>query len=147
MERDDNVTDAHGAWPRLTHKQIEELSAHGRRRRVAAGEVLFDVGDRVEDLIAILDGRVAIEDDANDAPIAIAGPRCFLGEIGQLTGQASFVRAAAVEPAEVIETPIDALRDVVAGDAALGDMIVRAFLARRWLLIGHGVDGHGVQAL
>jgi thioredoxin reductase (NADPH) len=95
MERDDSVTDAHGAWPRLTREQIEELSGHGRRRRVAPGEVLFDVGDRVEDLIAILDGRVAIEDDADDAPIAIVGPRCFLGEIGQLTGQASFVRAAA----------------------------------------------------
>jgi thioredoxin reductase (NADPH) len=138
MDADDSGADAHGAWPRLTGEQIEELSGRGRHRRVGPGEILFDVGDRVEELIVILDGRVAIEDDAGDEPIAVVGPCCFLGEIGQLTGQASFVRAVAVEPTELLETPIDALRDVVAGDAALGDLIVRAFLARRWLLIGHG---------
>jgi thioredoxin reductase (NADPH) len=134
------TSDMPGAWPRLSDDQILELEPHGERRSVEAGDVLFDVGDIVEDFIVILSGEVAVVGHFGDVEgrIAVHGRGRFLGEIGLLTGQASFVKALAVEPGEVLALPLEALRDVVAFDAELGDLVVRAFLARRWLLIGQG---------
>ncbi len=140
MDQLTETSDMPGAWPRLSDDQILELEPHGERRSVAAGDVLFDVGDIVEDFIVILSGKVAVVGHFGDVEgrIAVHGRGRFLGEIGLLTGQASFVKAVAVEPGEVLALPLEALRDVVAFDAELGDLVVRAFLARRWLLIGQG---------
>jgi thioredoxin reductase (NADPH) len=132
--------DTQGAWLALTDEQLGELMQYGERRRVEAGEVLFDVGDVVEVFIVILAGRVAVAERVGDSErvIAIHGRGHFLGDIGLLTAQAAFFNAVVAEPGEVLTVPVDRLRDVVARDPDLGDLVVRAFLARRSLLIGHG---------
>ena len=91
----DETPDDDGAWPRLTDAQVTRLARAGDRRGFEAGEVLFDVGDIVSELIVILDGRVAIA--AGERVLSVHGPRRFLGELGLLTGQASFVTASAIE--------------------------------------------------
>jgi thioredoxin reductase (NADPH) len=85
----------------------------------------------------ILEGTVEVVDA--DRVLAVAGPRQFLGDIGLLTGQASFAGARAAERGELLDVPVDRLRDVVVRDAHIGDVILGAFLARRWQLIGQGV--------
>ena len=136
----EETPDLQGAWPSLSEGQIGELVAHGTRRPVEAGETLFDVGDVVEHFVVILEGKVAIVGPFGDCErvIGVHGPGRFLGEIGLLTGQASFVKAVVVDRGEVLAVPIERLRDVVARDAELGDLVVRAFLVRRSTLIGHG---------
>ena len=132
----DETPDTDGAWPRLSDEQLAELTPLGHQRPFHAGDVLFKEGDRLEDLLVILDGKVAIADE--ERILSVHGPGRFLGELGLLTGQASFVTASAAESGEVLAVPVERLRELVARDAGIGDVIVRAFLVRRWNLIGQG---------
>jgi thioredoxin reductase (NADPH) len=133
--------DSHGGYPRLDSARIDALSAHGARRRTEPGEVLFGEGDEQYDFFVVLEGKVAIyqgygTDDQE--LIAVHGPGRFLGELSQLTGQAAFFTAVVIEPGEVLVVPVRKLRELVTHDAALGDLILRAYLTRRELLIGLG---------
>jgi thioredoxin reductase (NADPH) len=132
--------DADGAFPRLSDDQIGELSRYGERRATRQGDVLFRQGDERYDFIVVLSGKVAIHDgaDSHGRLIAVHGPRRFLGELSLLTGQAAFFTAQVVEAGEVLVVGVDGLRDVVARDAALGDLVLRAYIQRRWMLIGLG---------
>ncbi|WP_084965493.1 FAD-dependent oxidoreductase [Thermoactinospora rubra] len=149
--------DLHGAYPRLDDQQIAALTKRGRRRSVSPGDILFREGDQVGEFLVVLSGKVAMvesygdgdpDDDAQrgdgkqvlagNRTIAVHGTGRFLGELSLLTGQASFVTAVVLEPGEVLAVPADEVRMLVAGDQALGDLILRAYLARRTLLIRLG---------
>ncbi|MFJ9782764.1 FAD-dependent oxidoreductase [Amycolatopsis sp. NPDC101161] len=134
--------DPHGAFPRLTHEQLETLSAAGERRPVRPGEVLYAQGERSSDWYVVLSGKVAIQHTEGDETrtVRVHGPGRFLGELGLLEGQPSFFTAVAAEPGEVLVVPIDELKRLVTGDPVLGDLILRAYLVRRALIIGSG-DG------
>ncbi|MEA2284879.1 MAG: thioredoxin reductase, partial [Solirubrobacteraceae bacterium] len=133
--------DRTGAFPRLNPGQIEALARYGERRPTQAGEVLFREGDREYDLHVILGGKVAIVEgygSPRERLIGVHGAGRFLGELNLLTGQASFLTAVVVEPGEVLVVPVERLRELVTQDSALGDLILRAFLLRRYVLIGLG---------
>ena len=132
--------DDSGAHPRLDDEQIRTLEGYGERRTTQAGDVLFKAGERVSELYVILAGTVAIVDGQGDENrvLSIHGRGRFLGELGLLTGQVALVSAVVQQPGEVLAVPLDRLREVVARDAALGDLILRSCLLRRWALIGMG---------
>ncbi|MGN6635564.1 MAG: FAD-dependent oxidoreductase [Oryzihumus sp.] len=135
--------DLYGAYPRLTEVQIAELERRGIRRTVHSGEVLVRSGDPSCDFMVVLSGHVAVVEGAGDAGrvIAVHGPGRFLGEIGMLTGQALLLSEVVREAGEVLDVPIEALRDVVSADPTLGDLILRACLIRRslHLMLGAGL--------
>jgi thioredoxin reductase (NADPH) len=133
--------DTDGAFPRLTDTQVDRIAAHGERCCVKPGDVLFRQGDARYDFFVVLEGRVAIVDGAPLAAnnvIAVHGPRRFLGELSLLTGQVAFFTAVAVTPGAVLAVPVEQVRELVASDPALGDIILRAYIMRRDLLIGRG---------
>jgi thioredoxin reductase (NADPH) len=132
--------DLHGAFPRLSEAQIEALAAHGHRRRTQPGEVLFREGDPSCDFFVILAGKVAIVAGYGEQEhvISVHGPGRFLGELNLLTGQTVFVTAVVREAGEVLVVPVERLRRLVTQDPALGDLILRAYLLRRSLLIELG---------
>jgi thioredoxin reductase (NADPH) len=134
--------DACGAYPRLSDPQLAALAELGQRRAVAPGTMLFGEGDRGRDFFAILSGRVALVEGRGTPAerfIGAHGRGRFIGELGLLTGQAAFYSAVAVQASEVIAVPAGRLRELVTSDAALGDMILRAYLIRRSILISLGV--------
>jgi thioredoxin reductase (NADPH) len=134
--------DTYGAYPRLTQGQLAALGKLGQRRAVPPGGTLFAEGDRNCDFFAILDGTVAVVEargTAEERIISAHGRGRFLGEVGLLTGQAALYSAVASEAAQVLAVPVARLREVVATDAALGDLILRAYLIRRSILISLGV--------
>ncbi|EMD26066.1 FAD-dependent oxidoreductase [Amycolatopsis azurea] len=132
--------DTCGAFPRLTDEQIRALGKAGKRRPVDAGEVLYAQGGRPSEFFVILSGKVAVTEGTGDdtAVVRVHGPRRFLGELGLLEGQPAFVGAVAAEPGEVLAIPVSAVLRLVLGDPLLGDLILRAYLVRRTLLIGAG---------
>jgi thioredoxin reductase (NADPH) len=137
----EETPDTHGGFPRLSEEQIRLLSAHGERRHTQAGEVLFREGDERYDFHVVLEGKVAIIQaygGPDEELIAVHGPGRFLGELSLLTGQAAFFTAVVREPGEVLVVPVERLRELVTQDATLGDLILRAYLIRRELLIGLG---------
>ena len=101
-----------GAYPRLTDAQIAALSRAGPAPPGEAGEVLFSEGDRNCDFFVVLAGQVAMVEGRGtpeERVISVHGPGRFLGELGLLTGEASFYGAVAVEPGEVLVVPVGRL--------------------------------------
>jgi thioredoxin reductase (NADPH) len=136
----EETPDEHGAFPRLSEQQIAQLEPYGERRATERGELLFREGDRDYDFFVVLDGKAAIRSgrEEDERLLAVHGPRRFLGELSLLTGQAAVFSAEVAEPGEVLRVPAGRLRQVVALDAELGDLILRAYLLRREWLIGIG---------
>jgi thioredoxin reductase (NADPH) len=133
--------DRYGAYPRLSDAQLESLDARGQRRRTVAGDVLIREGEEGYDFFVIMEGKVANVEgycSSDERLISVHGPRRFLGELSLLTGQAAFFTSVVREPGEVLQVPVDRLRELVAQDPALGDLILRAYLIRRSILIGLG---------
>jgi thioredoxin reductase (NADPH) len=133
--------DIGGAYPRLTDAQIAELSRYGERRPTTEGEVLIHEGERPPAFYVLLDGTVAVVDGygtAEERQIGLHGPGRFLGELALITGQPAFVTSVVREAGEVLAIPIDRLQEISVHDAKLADLVVRAYLARRELLIELG---------
>ena len=134
--------DSYGAYPRLTADQINRLTALGQQRIVQAQEYIFHAGDRNCDFYVVLSGTIAVvepDSAANSQVISVHGPGRFLGELGLLTGEAAYYGDVALSEAAVLAVPVDRLRELVARDPQLGDLILRAYLIRRSMLVGLGV--------
>jgi thioredoxin reductase (NADPH) len=137
----EETPDLQGAFPRLSDAQIAALDAQGQRRPIQPGDVLFSEGDRESDFFVILAGKVAsVEGKATpeELVIAVHGRGRFLGELSLLTGEGAWYSAVAVDAGEVLAVPVGRLRELVARDPAFGDLILRAYLLRRSILIGLG---------
>ncbi|GHH83694.1 thioredoxin reductase [Streptomyces sulfonofaciens] len=133
--------DRRGAYPRLTPEQLDVLAGYGERRQVGQGAVLFREGAPCEELYAVLGGLVEVVHDFDgpqERTVAVHGPGRFLGELGLLEGRAAFDTAVVREPGEVLAVPVARQRSLVARDPVIGDLVLRAHLARRSLLIGLG---------
>src|SRR6185436_14113049 len=121
---------------------IAILLGRGARRNTKNGDVLYREGDRPYDFVVVLEGKVAVVEgylSPDERVVAVYGRRRFLGEISLLTGQAAFVTAVVVEAGEVLVVPVERLRELVLEDTGLGDIILRAYLQRRSILIEVGV--------
>nr|BFE61062.1 FAD-dependent oxidoreductase [Dactylosporangium thailandense] len=132
--------DRYGAYPRLDDAQIHALAAEGRRHRTQTAEVLIREGEENYDFFVVLAGKVANVDGfgGDERVISVHGPKRFLGELSLFTGQAAFFTSQVREPGEVLRVPVDRLKAVIAQDSNLGDLILKAYLIRRSLLIGRG---------
>ncbi|KIF03442.1 cyclic nucleotide-binding protein [Streptomyces sp. RSD-27] len=125
----------------MTPEQLQDLTAHGERRRVAEGEVLYREGEPFREFLAVLSGTVEILHDhggPEERTVAVQGPGSFLGELGLLEGQAAFDTAVVRQAGEILAVPVERQRALVDRDPVLGDLILRAYLSRRYLLIGLG---------
>ena len=132
--------DRNGAFPRLDDDQRARLLAVGELRKVVPGEVLFTDGDDSYDFFVVESGAVAIVRGLGDENhvIAVHGRHRFLGELNMLTGGRVYLSAVVRDAGEVIQVPIDNLRRLVADDDELSNLILRAFMARRSILIEVG---------
>ena len=104
-------------------------------------EVLFREGDRDCQFFVVLAGMVASVEGygtAEESVISVHGRGRFLGELSLLTGEGSYYTAVAAEEGEVLAVPAGRLRELVACDQGIGDLILRAYLIRRSILIGLG---------
>jgi thioredoxin reductase (NADPH) len=126
-------------FPLLGGEQIEAFRRFGTERAAAAGEVLYRRQDPHPALYVILAGRVRIIDDLgrpHERGIVEYGPGEFVGEYNQLTGQAAYLSAVAVAPARLIEVQQGRLRELMAQEETLSELILRALLRRRAFMIG-----------
>lgn len=132
--------DLYGAYPRLSDDQIAELTPLGEVIGTQAGQVLVREGDLDRAFFVIVEGKVAVVEGLghDERRLGVHGAGRFLGEAGLLTREAAFVSAVVCEAGKVLAVPVRELLRLVSEDAALGDLILRAFLLRRSMLIGLG---------
>lgn len=126
-------------FPRLEPLQLEKVRPYGRVRHVNCRELLFDTGDREVPFFVILSGELEIvrpDRDGEDV-VTVHQPGEFTGEINMLSGRASLVQGRMKTPGEVIELDRAAFRKLLASDADLSELFMRAFIVRRVGLITH----------
>ncbi|HEY7629270.1 MAG TPA: FAD-dependent oxidoreductase [Thermoleophilaceae bacterium] len=120
------------------------LAGLGEERTADVGDVLYRIGDRSYPFIVILEGEVAIHDEAGNE-IVRHGVSGFLGEINLLSGQTVFVTAIVTEPLRYIAVDREVLKELLFDDGPLSDLVLSTFVARRELL--QGVQGLGVEII
>jgi thioredoxin reductase (NADPH) len=136
------AADRRGAFPQLTDEQLAVLRRVGRVSELKAGDVLFRAGDSSYDLVVIESGAAAVVDaygEPGERTLVVHGERRFLGELNLLTGQGAYLTAVMVEPGVVCQVSADALRTILAEEPTLSEIIMRAFLLRRSILLGSQV--------
>jgi thioredoxin reductase (NADPH) len=124
-------------FPRLDAGQIARLMPLGQQRRAEPGEILYDQGDVTHGVFVVLEGSLEVVDvsTAREAILRVVGRGAFTGEVNQLSGRRSLVRCRAREASSVLEIGRANLQRVMQTDAALGELLLRAFLLRRSFLI------------
>jgi len=128
------------AFPALTEAQISRVRSRGKLRRVETGEILFEPGDTSTPFFVLLSGKMEIvqPDLAGERPIATHGPGGFTGEMTMISGRRCLVRGRVTETGEFLELSADEFHSLVARDAELSEIVMRAFILRRLILISRG---------
>jgi thioredoxin reductase (NADPH) len=126
-------------FPTLTAAQISRLRSVSTVRKVQAGDVLFHPGDRNIPFFVVLSGCMEIVQPTltGERLITTHGPAAFTGEVSMISGQPSLVLGRVTESGEFVEMDAQALRSVIARDAELSEILMRAFILRRVALITH----------
>ena len=130
------------AFPTLNDVQIQTLKAYGEVWRTEEGQLLFEVGDPTYRFIVILSGKVAVVERLGNEEnvVAESDANSFLGELNMLTNQAVYLTAVVREAGEVIAITPAALRDIIATEPELSDLIFgrvhRAARAHRGAFVG-----------
>src|SRR5690242_17912715 len=81
-------------FPTLAPRQVARIAGHGRRRPVARGEVLVEVGDRPVPFFVILSGAVEVLRPTHAAEMLIVTHHAgqFSGESNMLSGRGAMAR-------------------------------------------------------
>ncbi len=128
------------AFPVLTAEQINRIRPLSKVRKVNAGEILFEPGDLEIPFFVLLSGSLEIvQPDIHGERLIVnhdAGE--FTGEITMISGRSGLVRGRVTAAGEFLEMSSDQLRTLVARDAELSEIFMRAFILRRVTLINRG---------
>jgi thioredoxin reductase (NADPH) len=124
-------------FPTLTPAQIARLVPHGKKIAIHKGQILAEPGDRHRDLFVVLSGSIEVVRPTmtGEQLVVVIEPGGFTGEMNTLRGVGALSRARVREDGEVLAIPDDQLRTVVQTDARLSELLMRAFILRRVLLV------------
>ncbi len=128
------------AFPVLTAAQIDRVLPIGKVRQVQRGEILFEPGDTNVPFFVLLSGAMEIvqPDLAGERLVATHALGEFTGEMTMISGHRCLVLGRTTEPGEFLELTGDGLRSLIAKDAELSEIFMRAFILRRLELIRRG---------
>jgi thioredoxin reductase (NADPH) len=146
----DEAAEEREAFPLLSTAQAEALRQRSTPDDVLVGDVLFRAGDRDYDFVLIDSGEVEIvRAETPDAPedvVARHGAGRFLGELNMLTGQSAYLTGRVRKAGRIHRLDPEGFRRLMAEDAELSDLILKAFLARRRSL-QHGEGARSLEIL
>lgn len=131
------------AFPTLTADQIDTLRPWGHMREVSAGDILFVEGCQDFAFYVVLAGAVEILEGYPNSPhrVTVHEPGEFVGDADLLSGRSSVVTALVMRDGEVLELSSDALKKVVSELPEISDVLLRAFMTRRSMLVDSDYDG------
>src|SRR6185437_10956937 len=126
------------ASPRLGDELFARLLSYGTPQEIHRGDVLFRPGDEDADLIVVARGSVEVvrtaTADVPAATVAVVDAGGFVGELNLLTGQNVYLLGRVQEGGRVYRVPPERLRQLMASDVELSDIVFKALIARRELL-------------
>src|SRR5262252_4604293 len=129
------------AFPVLTAAQIARIREAGRIRKVELGEILFEPGQTNVPFFVLLSGSLDIvlpDGIGGERAIATHHAGAFTGEMTMISNRGALARGRVSEAGEFIELNSQQLHALVARDAELNEILMRAFILRRILLLSAG---------
>ena len=128
------------AFPILTAEQICRIRPLSKVRSVKVGEILFEPGDSDVPFFVLLSGSLEIVQPSlqGERLIVTHEAGSFTGEITMISGRRSLARGRVTSAGEFLEMSTVAFRTLVARDAELSEIFMRAFILRRVELINRG---------
>lgn len=128
-------------YPELTAAQIDRIRPYGRVERREAGSILFSPGDTETDFVVILSGTLDIlvaDHDGEERLVVRHGAGMFTGEINMFSDRRNIVIGRIVEAGDMLIVKRPEFRRLIAQDAELSELFMRAFILRRTVLIEEG---------
>ncbi|HEY7432859.1 MAG TPA: cyclic nucleotide-binding domain-containing protein, partial [Streptosporangiaceae bacterium] len=126
------------ASPRLGAELFARFLTYGTPHETHRGDVLFRPGDADVDLIVVDRGSVeVVRTETADVPaatVAAVDAGGFVGELNLLTGQNVYLLGRVREGGTVYRVAPERLRQLMANDVELSDIVFKALIARRELL-------------
>jgi len=131
------------AFPTLDDSQVAALAKVGTRRVLGDGEPLFKAGDREYKFFVVERGVVEIVEHSSGETkrVALHERHAFGGDVTLVTGRPALVSAIARGDTEVFEISPGDIRRIMSERPALGELLLRAFIARRELLVASDFQG------
>src|SRR6267154_6234236 len=116
------------AFPVLTAAQISRVRSGSKVREVKKGEILFEPGDTNVPFFVLLSGGMEIvqPDLAGERLVATHALGEFTGEMTMISGHRCLVLGRTTEPGEFLALTGDGLRSLIAKDAELSEIFMRA---------------------
>ncbi len=119
-------------FPAFSPDVLDELSEFGEQEELAAGDVLYRAGEARWDFYVLMEGAVeVVRDDESQQLVVSYGAGQFIGELGLLTGQRTYLTARATRKGTVLVIRHEAFRRLMATKPAISDTIFRALIGRR----------------
>src|SRR3974377_1059116 len=128
-----NLDAATQTFPVLTAAQINRIRPLGKLRNVERGEILFKPNDIGVPFFVLLSGSMEIVQPqlTGERLITTHESGSFTGELSMISGQKCLVLGRVSKAGEFLEVSANGLRALVARDAELSEIIMRAFILRR----------------
>jgi thioredoxin reductase (NADPH) len=123
--------------PVLKQVEMDRARAYGRVRQVEVGEVLYRPGEVGVACFVLLSATLEIVQPTihGERLVFHLCPGMFTGEAGMIAGQRTVVQARVIQAGEVLMLRPAELRTLVSRDAGLSEILLRAFVLRRLMLI------------
>ena len=119
-------------FPAFSSDVLGELAEFGEHREMAAGDTLYRAGEARWDFYVLIEGEVeVVRDDETQRLVVVYGPGQFVGELGLLTGQRTYLTARVTRNSLVLVIPHDSFRRLMATKPTISDTIFRALIGRR----------------
>jgi thioredoxin reductase (NADPH) len=133
----------------LDDSQLAWLRRYGTTRRVRADEVLYSPADDSCDLLVVLSGEVIVSNDALGRSVELArhGPGQFAGELNMLTGERPVLTARAATEGSVLALTSAQVREVLARETDIADILLRALIARRRRNVSGVTPGAAIEVI
>jgi thioredoxin reductase (NADPH) len=137
------------AYPVLDDGQQARLRRYGTTRRIRAGEILYSPASESNDLLVVLSGEVVVSNDALRPSVELArhGPGHFAGELNMVTGQRPFLTARAATDGWVLALTPAQVREVLARETDVADILLRALIARRRRHVSGATPGAAIEVI
>ena len=131
------------AFPTLDDAQVATLARFGTRRLLRDGEHLFKAGDREYKFFVVERGAVEIVEHSSGETkrVTLHERHAFGGDVSLVTGRPALISGIARGDTEIFEIAPDDIRRIMGERPALGDVLLRAFIARRELLVASDFQG------
>jgi thioredoxin reductase (NADPH) len=126
--------------PILSPAEIERIRVFAHTRQVTAGQILYEPGEETPPVFVVLSGSIRILAfvGGEEQIVTTYGLGQFSGELLMISGRKSIYRCQAIENGALLQLSAKDLRTLIAKDAELSEVFMKAFLARRLSLKEHG---------